>query len=273
MHRRFLRSALSMSAAVGLLFLADASPGQAQAQAPAAAPAANMLPATDEARIAEVVTANHILADQGVLDGFGHVSVRSARNPKHYFMARSLAPSLVTKDDIVEYGAPVTDLRGREQYSERFIHGEIYRSHPDVQSVVHAHTAAVLPFTVTTTPLKALIHVAYFLGTEPAPVFEIRNADGDDNRMLVNNIKTGAALAKVLGDRRVVLMRGHGMTVVGGSIREAVFEAIYTKANAEIETVALRMGDPVFLNRFEVTRTERISRQWEEWSLHAETKH
>lgn len=266
---------LGLVAAAALLTLGPAAPA-ALAQAPVPASTAAMLPATDEARIAEVVTANHILSDQGVLDGFGHVSVRSAKNPKHYFMARSLAPSLVTKDDIIEYdenGNPLTDLRGREQYSERFIHGEMYRAHPEVMSVVHGHTAAVLPFTVTKAPLKALIHVAYFLGTEPAPVFEIRNTDGDDNRMLVNTIKSGAALAQTLGNRRVVLMRGHGMTVVGTSIREAVFEAIYTKANAEIETTALKMGEPVFLNRFEVTRTERISRQWQEWALHAEAKH
>jgi ribulose-5-phosphate 4-epimerase/fuculose-1-phosphate aldolase len=249
-----------------LVLLAGSDPA-ARAQAP---PAAD----TDEQRIADLVLANHILADQGVLDGFGHISVRSVRNPRHFFMARSVAPALVARDDILEFdenSAPI-DQRGRELYSERFIHGEILRSRPEVQSVVHSHSPAVLPFSVTGAPLKALIHVAYFLGTQPAPVFEIRDADGEDNAMLVNTARSGAALARSLGDRRVVLLRGHGMAVAGGSIREAVFEAIYTQVNAQIELEALKLGAPKFLNRFEVMRTERIGRQWELWAAHAEAR-
>ncbi|HTI66415.1 MAG TPA: class II aldolase/adducin family protein [Caulobacteraceae bacterium] len=247
----------AVGAAALLLLLAPI----ASAQAPAAAD-------SDDQRIAELVVANHILADQGVLDGFGHVSVRSLKNPRHFFMARSVAPALVTRDDILEFdeNSQPVDQRGRELYSERFIHGEILRVRPDVQSVVHSHSAAVLPFSVTKTPLKALIHVAYFLGTEPAPVFDIRDAEGQDNRMLVQSAKTGAALARTLGPRAVALMRGHGMAVAGGSVREAVFEAIYTQVNARIETEALKLGPPVFMNRFEVMRTERIARQWDLWA-------
>jgi ribulose-5-phosphate 4-epimerase/fuculose-1-phosphate aldolase len=224
-------------------------------------------PDTDAQRIAELVIANRILAAQGVLDGFGHVSVRSVKNPKHFFMARSRAPALVTKDDILELDedSRLVSRDTRDLYSERVIHGEILRANPSVQSVVHAHTAAVLPFSVTSAPLKAVIHVAYFLGTEPAPVFDIRAAEGDDNRMLVTTARTGAALARALGDRTVVLMRGHGMAVVGSSIREAVFRAVYTKVNAEVEAEALKLGTPVFLNRFEAQRSERVSRQWELW--------
>jgi ribulose-5-phosphate 4-epimerase/fuculose-1-phosphate aldolase len=224
----------------------------------------------DEDRVSELVIANHILADQGVLDGFGHITVRSAKNPTHYFMAVSRAPAIVTRADIVEFddkdGAPVRP-ETRALYSERFIHGEIYRARPDVQSVIHAHTPAVLPFGLTKTPFRPLIHVAYFMGFDPVPVFEIRDADGEDNKMLVNNAKTGDALAKVLGQRSVVLMRGHGMTVVGGSIREAVFRGVYTKVNAEVELATLPLGRPVFLNKFEVGRSERIVRQWEAWAV------
>jgi ribulose-5-phosphate 4-epimerase/fuculose-1-phosphate aldolase len=262
-----------MGLLVAALLLGPAAvPAHVAAQAPAPAPA---VADTDKQRIADLVVANHILADQGVLDGFGHVSVRSVKNPKHFFMARSLAPALVTQADILEFdenSAPI-DQRGRELYSERFIHGEILRARPEVQSVVHSHAAAVLPFSVTKAPLKALIHVAYFLGTEPAPVFDIRDADGADNRMLVNTARSGAALAHTLGGRSVALLRGHGMAVAGTSIREAVFEAIYTQVNARIELEALKLGTPEFLNRFEVTRTERISRQWEEWAAHAEARH
>jgi HCOMODA/2-hydroxy-3-carboxy-muconic semialdehyde decarboxylase len=227
------------------------------------------LPATDEGRMDELVQANHILVDQGVLDGFGHVSVRSAKTPGHYLMALQV-PALAARDDIVEFdeNSQAVNARGREPFGERFIHGEIYRARPDVMAVVHAHTPEVIPFSITKAPLKAAIHVAYFLGTEPAPVFDLASL-GEDNRMLVNNAKSGAALAKTLGARSVVLMRGHGMAVAAPSLRDAVFRAIYTKMNAQVEAEALRMGDPVFMNRFEVTRTEPVSRQWDLWVAHA----
>lgn len=223
----------------------------------------------DEALISDLVLANRILADQGVLEGFGHVSARSIRDPKHYYVAVAKAPRIVTRADIVEFDENSQPLRPdtRPFYSERFIHGEIYRARPDVKSVVHSHATPVLPFTVTRTPLKAVIHVAYFLGTEPAPVFEIRDAVGEDNGMLVGDAKSGAALARVLGSRAVALMRGHGMAVVGPSLQDSVFRAVYTQVNAQVELEALKLGSPVFLNRFEVNRTERIERAWENWAL------
>lgn len=240
--------------------------GSGHAQAP---PPAD----TDEQRIADLVTANHILADQGVLDGFGHISVRSVKNPKHFFLARSVAPALVTRADILEFdedSQPVV-AGGPAPYSERFIHGEILRARPDVQSVVHGHTSSVLPFTVTLAPLKALIHVAYFLGTEPTPVFDIRSVEGSDNRMLITSGKTAAALARKMGKRSVVLMRGHGLAVVGASIREAVFFSVYTQVNAQIEAEALKLGPLQFMNSFEVQRTETIglTRQWDLWAAAA----
>ena len=228
-------------------------------------------PESDEDHIADLIAGNHILANEDVLDGFGHVSVRSAADPTHFFMSRSLAPELVTRADIMEFDAASQplDQRGRAMYSERLIHGEIFAARPDVMAVVHSHTPEVLPFAVTKAPLKALIHMAAFLGETPAPVFEIRDVLGDDNQILVTEHRTGAALAATLGDRAVVLMRGHGMTVVGSSVKLAVMRAIYTQINARIETTSLLLGDPVFLNAHESARTDPVDRPWARWLARA----
>ena len=223
---------------------------------------------SDEERIADLIVGNHILAHEGVLDGFGHISVRSESNPKHFYMARSRAPGLVARDDIMEFderSEPV-DQRGRKMYGERFIHGEVLAARPDVNAVVHSHSPDVLPYTVTKAPFKALIHMAAFLGAEAAPIFEIRDVLGDDNRMLVSENRTGAALAKVLGDRAVVLMRGHGMTVAAADVKLVVLRAIYAQLNARIEAAALRLGEPTFLNSYEVQRTDPVDRPWEVWA-------
>ncbi|HLA73455.1 MAG TPA: class II aldolase/adducin family protein [Steroidobacteraceae bacterium] len=241
----------------------------AWAQAPAAIPP-DVFPAdSEEQRIADLVTANHILADQNVLDSYGHVTVRSFKNPKHFLMSGNRAPALVTADDIMEFdenSMPV-DQRGRRVYNERFIHGEIYRMRPDVVAVVHSHAPDVLPFTVTDkVPFKALIHMAHFIGSEPVPVFDLEDVEGPNNNMLVLNSKSGEALAKKLGDRNVVLMRGHGMTVVGPNVRRATYNAVYTQVNARVEMDALKLGQPKFMNKFEVQRVGQINRAWDGWA-------
>ena len=231
-------------------------------------------PDTDESRLADLVQANRILANEGVLDGFGHISTRSVANPDHFFMARSRAPGLVTRDDIMEFDArsqPV-DQRGRTMYGERFIHGEILAARPDVTSVVHSHSPEILPFTVTKAPFQALIHMAAFLGSTPAPVFDLRDVVGADNRMLITENATGAALARVLGARSVVLMRGHGMAVVAPTIKLAVLRSIYTQLNARIEAAALPLGSPKFLNAEEAKRTDPTDRPWEAWAARAPVK-
>ena len=227
---------------------------------------------TDEHRIAELVQANHILANEHVVDGFGHVSVRSVRNPQHFYLARSRAPALVTAADIMEFdeNSQPVDQKGRAMYSERFIHGEIFRARPDVIAVVHSHSADVIPFTVTNAPFRALVHVAGFLGATPVPIFEIRDVAGPQNDMLVRDAKTAAGLAKALGSRTVVLMRGHGMAVTGPSVPMAVLRAIYTQLNARIETEALKLGKPVFLNAAEAARIDPTDRPWEVWAADAE---
>jgi HCOMODA/2-hydroxy-3-carboxy-muconic semialdehyde decarboxylase len=152
-------------------------------------------PTADPSRasaIDDLVTANRILASEGILDGYGHVSVRNPANPSHYFLSRSLAPGLVTAADIVEYDLdsnPIGDAR--LSYRERFIHGEIYKARPDVMAVVHDHSPAVIPFSVSSVPLRAVSHMAAFIG-EGIPVFEIRDVDGMTD-MLVSNQKRGLA--------------------------------------------------------------------------------
>ncbi|MEV6483664.1 class II aldolase/adducin family protein [Streptomyces sp. NPDC051576] len=233
------------------------------------------IPHTDQERIAELVTSHHILYDHGVLDGFGHLSVRSAADPAHFFMQRGgVVPDDVTADDVIEYDDNGEPYRagGRTGPSERYIHAGIYRARPDVMAVVHSHTDAVLPFGLTGAPLKAVLHTAYFLGSDPAPVFDIREAMGQDNTMLVDNPVAGAALARTLADRSMVLMRGHGMTVVGPTIHDAVFRAVYTRVNARAEIEALKLGDPVFLNGFEVDRGDPVSIHWAWWAAQSEAR-
>lgn len=247
--------------------------GAARSQAPAPLPAETFPPDSEEQRIADLVTANHILADQGVLDSYGHVTVRSFRNPRHFLMSRNRAPGLVAAEDVMEFdenSLPV-DQRGRQIYNERFIHGEIFRARPDVMAVVHSHAPDVLPFSVTDAPMKAMIHMAHFVGATPVPVFDLEAVEGPRNGMLVLNPRAGAALAQKLGNRNVVLMRGHGMTVVGANVRRATYNAIYTQINARAEMEALRLGHPKFLNEYEVQRVGQINRAWEAWADHAKS--
>jgi ribulose-5-phosphate 4-epimerase/fuculose-1-phosphate aldolase len=182
----------------------------------AAEPAA----AADPAIIDDIVVANHILYDQGVVDGFGHVSARHDKDPTRYLLSRSMAPALVTTGDIMEFDLdsnPI-DARGRTPYLERFIHGEIYKVRPDVMAIVHSHSPAVLPFADTDVPLLPMNHIAGFLGTG-SPVFEIRSVAGDDSDMLVRSNKIGQALAKTMGQHTVLLMRGHGSVAAAQSVK------------------------------------------------------
>jgi ribulose-5-phosphate 4-epimerase/fuculose-1-phosphate aldolase len=224
----------------------------------------------------DLVIANNILADQGVVDGFGHVSVRSVKDPSHYFISRSRAPALVAADDIMEYDLDdnAIDPRGRASYLERFIHSEIYKLRPDVQAVIHSHSPAVVPFGVSDVALKPISHMGGFLVRE-VPVFEIREAGGNETDMLIRNKALGAALAKKLGSGTVVLMRGHGDTVVGQSLKTAVFHAIYTEQNARLQAEALRLGGKItFLNEVEAGKIGAqndllVDRPWEIWKSRA----
>ena len=222
----------------------------------------------------DLVAANRILAMEGVLDGYGHVSVRSDKNPERFYMSRSVAPQLVKVADIMEHGPdsePVGD--DRRPYLERFLHGEIYRQRPDVMAIVHSHSDAVIPFGITQGRLKPVYHMASFLWSG-APVFEIRDVR-EDNDLLIRDRPLGEALAKRLGRCTCVLMRGHGMTVVGESIPEAVFRAVYTEVNAKLQMNAARLEGPLtFLSDKEgagATEANRstLGRPWELWKKKA----
>lgn len=233
-------------------------------------------PAADENLIRDLVTANHILYDQGVLDAFGHVSVRHDKDPNRFLLARNMAPALVQQKDIVEFdldGNPY-NAAGRAVYLERFIHGEIYKARPDVIAVVHSHSASVVPFSVSrSAPLRATCHMAGFIGTT-TPIFEIRDFAGDASSLLITNNALGQGLAQTLGDRALVLMRGHGSTVVADSLKRAVYRAVYTEVNARIQSDAMRLGEPTFLSEGEVAETVRVIetqvfRAWDFWKQKA----
>jgi ribulose-5-phosphate 4-epimerase/fuculose-1-phosphate aldolase len=222
-------------------------------------------------RIAELVDANHILADQGVLDGFGHVSVRCGGDTRRFLIARSMAPALVAQDDIVEcdQDGAVHDARGRRSYVERFIHAAIYAVRPEVQAVVHSHSPALIPFGVTGARLRPVCHMSGFLGGT-TPVFEMRDTIGESSDLLVRNLALGRALAAALGDASVALMRGHGSVTVGVSLKQAVFRAIQAEANAKLQLAAMPLGSVTYLSDDEArlaaaANDEHLDRPWALW--------
>jgi len=241
---------------------------QSHAQTPAAPPSAS-----DAAVTEDIVIGSRVLAEFGVLDGFGHVSARDPSNPNHFLMSRSLAPALVTADDIMAFDLDgnAVDPRGRSVFLERFIHSEIYKARPDVMSVVHTHSPGVIPFSVTQVPLRPMYHNAAFLAAG-TPVWDIRKAFGETD-MLVRDGARGKSLAEALGDKPVVLMRGHGDVTVGPSVKMAVFRAYYTDVNARLQSQALALGGEVnYLTPGEGAKADAINfvvldRIWGLWKL------
>lgn len=220
--------------------------------------------------VEDLAYGNRILADQGILDAYGHVSVRHDKNPGHFLLARNMAPALVKPSDILEYdkdGEPV-NLGNRRVYLERFIHAAIYRARPDVISVVHSHSSSVIPLGVTGSNLRAIYHMAGFLGTS-TPIFEIRDFAGNTD-LLIRDNKLGDALASVLADRPAALMRGHGSVVVGTSIQQAVWRAFFLEQNAKLQLESMKIGSVNFLNAEEAALAgnmgdSQIVRPWELW--------
>ena len=240
---------------------------QVRAQAPAV-PAAGA-----DSVVEDIVIGSRVLADFGVLDGFGHVSARDPKNPNHFLMSRSLAPALVTADDIMEFDLDgnAVDARGRSLLLERFIHSEIYKARPDVMSVVHTHSPGVVPFTVSQVPLRPMYHNAAFLAAG-APVWDIRKDFGETD-MLVRDPARGKSLAERLGDNSVVLMRGHGDVTVGPSVKMAVFRAYYTDVNARLQSQAIALGGVInYLTPGEGAKADTINfvvldRIWNLWKM------
>ena len=230
----------------------------------------------DPALIQDLVVANHILFDQGVVDAFGHVSVRHDKRPDRFLLARNMAPGSVTAADIIEYdldGNPV-NAGGRKVYLERFIHGELFRRRPDVMAVVHSHSHSIVPLSVVKgANLRALFHMAGFIG-QAAPVFEIRDTAGDGTDLLISNNALGRALAEKFDRSDIVLMRGHGSTVVANSIPLVVYRAVYAELNARYQLEASRLGEITYLTEAEgracVDRVEgQVQRPWDLWKSQA----
>jgi ribulose-5-phosphate 4-epimerase/fuculose-1-phosphate aldolase len=221
----------------------------------------------------DLVLANKILFSEKVVDGFGHVTIRDPNNPNQFLMAQSIQPPFVTREDILVLDLDSNKVSKQQPGSpsiERFIHSGIYRARPDVMAIVHSHAEAVLPFAVAKgTPLRAITHTCGMLGAG-APNFEIRDYAGDDSNMLVSNKKLGEGLTKTLGSHTVVLMRGHGFTVVGGNLKEAVYNAVNTLLAARVQVNAIHLGNVTYLSEGEAAATSTIhgtslDRSWEIW--------
>ncbi|HXC31384.1 MAG TPA: class II aldolase/adducin family protein [Verrucomicrobiae bacterium] len=230
-----------------------------------------------KAAISELVIANRIVAHLRLVDSFGHVTVRNPENPQRFFMSRSRAPSLVTKEDILEFNldsSPV-DLRGFSPYKERFIHGALFKARPDVMAVCHNHAHELLPLAVTKTAMRPALHSASVVGHH-VPVWDIRDEFGDTD-MLVTSNEMGDSLARSVGQGRAALMRGHGSVIAGKSLRDVVFTTYYLRLNAEVLIKAMSMGkDITYLSAGEVDKSGELhsqslsqGRAWEEWCLQA----
>lgn len=224
----------------------------------------------------DLVIANRILANEGVVDAFGHVSIRSPDNSARYFMSRSRAPELITADDLMEFtlDGEATDLQGRTLYGERMIHGAIYESRPEVNAVVHNHAYEVIPFGVTGVPLRPIMHCCAVIGSD-IPTWDIRDKFGEGDHLVVN-MDQGRDLVHCLGNRRVALMKRHGCVISGRSLREAVMTAVYLQVNAQLLLQSLQLGTPDYLTPFEVEKcTARqisplaLDRAWEYWCARA----
>jgi HCOMODA/2-hydroxy-3-carboxy-muconic semialdehyde decarboxylase len=195
-------------------------------------------------QIEDIVAAYRVLAAHGIIDAYGHVSLRSESDPRKYLLARSLAPEVVEPSDILTYDLDSNplDANGRASVLERFIHGEIYKARPDVMSVVHNHSPTVVPFSVTGVAMRPLFHMAAFVG-EGVPLFEIRNFARDTD-LLVSNPMLGAGLASVLGAAPAALMRGHGAVVVGENVARSVGRSVYLELSARMQLQALALAGP-----------------------------
>ena len=226
----------------------------------------------DPVIIEDLVAANRILADQGVVDGFGHVSMRHPNNPDRYLMARNIAPELVTAADILEYDLdsnPI-DAKGQRVFLERFIHGEAYKARKDVNVVIHTHSPSVVPFSISSNPLKPVFHMSGFLAAG-VPNWDIREAAHGPTNMLVSSIALGKSLAEALGAKPVAMLRGHGNLIVGPNIKIAVYRAVYMEANARLQLQAQTLGGSLnFLTAEEGKMADdtimtQVDRPWQLW--------
>jgi ribulose-5-phosphate 4-epimerase/fuculose-1-phosphate aldolase len=204
----------------------------------------------------ELVMANRILFNEGILDAFGHVSIRHPERADRFIMAWARAPELIEEADLIEFaldGAPL-DANGRAPYLERFIHGALYELRPDVMAVCHNHTLSILPFTISrSVRLRPVIHTASVLGGE-VPVWDIADEFGSDTNLLVVNMEQGRSLARTVAQGRLALMRGHGSVVVAGDIPGVVSACLAMDKNARVQFQAGLLGEYIPLSEGETRR-------------------
>ena len=225
----------------------------------------------DRAVLEDLAASSRILADQGVFDAAGHVSMRHPGHPERFLMSRSLAPQMITADDIMEFDidSNAIDARGRNGFIERYLHGEIFRARPDVMAIAHSHSPSTIAFGLSNVPMRAMYHNAAFLAAG-VPVFDIRDKFGATD-IVISTAEKGAALAKVLADKPVALLRAHGMVATGPSLPVAVFRAIFTVTSAHIQHQALALGGPVAALDAEegrladVVNVQTVGRAWDLW--------
>ena len=234
-----------------------------------------------ERAIRDVVVANRILAHEGVVDGYGHVSMRHPEDPNLFLLSRSRSPELVVESDIITFrmdGTPA-NADNRPPYLERFIHSGIYQQRPEVMAVVHAHAEDTLPFGLTSAKLRAVIHSGSDIGAH-VPVWDIEDNFGATD-LLVRNTAQGADLAKTMSDNNVVLMRGHGFTAASWSLQMLIRIAVYLPRNCRIQLAAMRIGDYKPLSEGEIAvrkkamlpGTPEIQRGWDYWATRAGVGH
>jgi ribulose-5-phosphate 4-epimerase/fuculose-1-phosphate aldolase len=222
----------------------------------------------------DLVTANHIMAREGVTDSLGHVSARHPDRSDRFFLSCSRSPELVKLDDIMEYDLECNpiDQRGRPMYFERSIHGAIYQARPDVNSIVHNHAYETIPFGLTKKPLQACVHPACGIGTS-VPIWDIRDAFGETD-LLITNMERGKSMARGLGSANAVLLPRHGCIVVGGNLRAATLNAVYFKINASLVLSSMMLGGEItYLSEGEIELTKAlvysdnsVNRMWDYWA-------
>src|SRR3984893_7821501 len=247
----------------------------ADASTDTASETAAALPGTpDPALLEDLVAANRILSDHGVLDAYGHISARDPANHQHYWISRSMAPALVTANDIIACDLDNNPVRPGETrlFFERVIHGEIYKARPDVMAVLHNHSPSLIPFCNSDTRLRPMVGSAAFLG-EGAPVFDIRTVD-DEGDLNICTLQQGKGLARALGRHGLLLLRGHGAVAVGESIRQVVRRAIIAESNAKQQMQATMLGPVHFLTAGEIEYAKRMKpkdpdRAWRLWQQRA----
>lgn len=236
----------------------------------AAAEAQTLNGSNDQTQLDDLVIANRFLASREIVDGYGHVSVRDPDNPNRFFMARAVAPAIVSQRDILSYDLDSNPLNanGAAVYSERFIHGETYRARPDVVAVIHSHATELIPFGVTGILLRPIYHMGSFIG-EGIPTFEIRTArEPNDNSMLVHTSELAKALAKTLGNHPAALIRGHGAVITGSSLGQTVARSVYLVENAIMQAKSIALGQNiVYLDAAEARAMadNPYDRDWDLW--------